>query len=244
MSNANKEAALRLLSRLSKSPVGDRLVLAGSSGLFAASAGIPALTEDMDVLVDADWLAEAEGTVISELAKAGLEHQAETCSFLSQDGSTLDLVGYSRSDRQDRIGGGKRVPVMVFADLSTLLARPGAVVEVPGGGRALSAAALTAAKLLTVRVEKGGKDKLQALLLIDEHQGDPEYLKTLERFLSDYELDRVEDALADAGAALLGLEVDPERTDLQARGYAAASKSAARGLDTLQQLVHPGEGDS
>ena len=36
------------------------------------------------------------------------------------------------------------------------------------GSSALSAAALTVAKLMTIRVEKGSKDKLQALLLIDE----------------------------------------------------------------------------
>ena len=166
MADADRTAALELLARLGRSPLGQRLVLAGSSGLFAASESIPALTEDLDLLVDAEWLAGAEEQVVDELARQGLRHQPETCTFVAADGSSLDLVGYSECDRTDRIGGGERVRVMVFADLSHLLASPEAVVELPGGGRALSAAALAASKLLTVRVEKGGKDKLQALLLV------------------------------------------------------------------------------
>lgn len=244
MADADRTAALELLARLGRTPLAQHRVLAGSSGLFAASESIPALTEDLDLLVDVDWLAGAEGEVVAELARHGLRHQPETCTFVAADGSSLDLVGYSERDRTDRIGGGERVRVMVFADLSHLLASPEAVVELPGGGRALSAPALAASKLLTVRVEKGGKDKLQALLLVAENAGDPAFLASLRRYLAGFEADRIQDALADAQAALLGLEVDLERTDPQARGYAQASTEAARGLAILSELMASGESDS
>jgi hypothetical protein len=237
MADADRTAALEMLARLGRSSLGRRLVLAGSSGLFAASESIPALTEDLDLLVDADWLAGAEGEVVDELARHGLRHQPGTCTFVAADGSSLDLVGYSDRDRTDRIGGGERVRVMVFADLSHLLTSPDAVVELPGGGYALSAAALAASKLLTVRVEKGGKDKLQALLLVAENAGDSAFLAALRRYLMGFEADRIQDAVADAQAALLGLEVDLERTDPQARGYQHASREAARGLAILSKLM-------
>lgn len=242
MPEADRSAALKLLARLGQSAIGERLILAGSSGLFTASRSVPALTEDVDLLVDADWLATAENEVLAELASAGFQHQEGTCTFVADEGSSLDLVGYSRRDREDRIGGGRQVPVMVFGDLSTLLLAPEAVETVPGGGRALSAAALTAAKLLTVRAEKGGKDKVQALLLVAEQGGDRAFLEALRRYLAAFPADRVEDALADAQAALLGLEVDPERSDPQARGYARATEASARGLRRLREILGPGGG--
>ncbi len=163
-----REAALSLLSRLAQVGLGAQLVLAGSSGLFAASATLPALTEDLDSLVDAEWLAEQEPALLAALRGLGFEHHAGTCTFTDAQGSSLDLVGYSLSAPGDRIGGGATVPAMVYGDLGLVMSDADAVVELPGGGCALSPAALATVKLLTVRVEKGGKDKLQALLLIDE----------------------------------------------------------------------------
>jgi hypothetical protein len=140
--------------------------LAGSSGVYGASDKLPALTEDVDVLIDADWAGTQEGRVLEEMAQLGFVHQEASPTFLSSEGMSLDFVGYSRLDSIDRIGGGARLPIMVFADLSRLMAIPGATVKLASGGRALSAAALTAAKLLTIRLEKGSKDKLQGLLLL------------------------------------------------------------------------------
>jgi hypothetical protein len=51
---------LSLLRRLRSGPLGERLILAGSSGLYGVSEEIPALTEDIDVLVDADWVGAEE----------------------------------------------------------------------------------------------------------------------------------------------------------------------------------------
>ncbi len=79
----------------------------------------------------------------------------------------------------DRIGGGETLPIMVYGDLSKVLSAPGSTIELPTRGVALSPAALTAVKLLTIRLEKGSKDKLQALLLIEENGADEAFREEL-----------------------------------------------------------------
>lgn len=227
-----------LLRALAATPVGSRLVLAGSSGLYTASETLPASTEDLDFLVDADWIEGHEAEVLGALGGLGFRHESGTCTFIHADGASLDLVGYSRGGAGgDRIGGGGILRVMVYADLGRILAVPGATVEVGGGGRALSAAALAASKLLTVRLEKGSKDKLQALLLIDENATEASFLDALRTQLAGFPPDRVEDALADAQAASLVMSADPLRADPQSAGYVPLRDAAARGLAVLQRLV-------
>jgi hypothetical protein len=228
---------LALLRRLRSSPLGDRLILAGSSGLYGASEEIPALTEDIDVVVDADWVEAEEPYVLAEMARFGFEHQPGMSSFVLPEGLSLDLVGYSRHDSVDRIGGGKTLLVMVFSDLSKILSAPGSIVELPTQGKALSPAALAASKLLTVRLEKGSKDKLQALLLIEENAGNSEFLSDLRRLLGLFDPDQVEDALADAQVACLAVSGDASRADVQSRGYAEMSQAVSRGLSLLEQLL-------
>lgn len=239
MSSPERQATRELLRRLASAPFGARLVLAGSSGLYAASDALPALTEDLDFLVDADWLAAHERELLADLLQLGFRHEPGTCTFTSSDGTSLDLVGYSAPAAGDRIGGGATLPVMVYADLGVILGAEGSVIELVGGGRALSAEALAASKLLTVRLEKGSKDKLQALLLIDENAARPRFLEGLRGLLARFEPDRVEDALADAQAATLALSADPLRADPQSAGYAGLREAAARGLAALQRLVAP-----
>jgi hypothetical protein len=209
-------------------------VLAGSSGVFAASETLPALTEDTDVVVDAEWLAAHEAEVLADLARLGFGHEPGTPTFTrSSDGLSLDLIGASRVDRTDRVGGGARVPVMVFADLSTILDAESAIVDVPGGGRALSPAALAVSKLLTVRLEKGAKDKLQALLIVDERREDARFAADARDLLRRFPADAVEDAFADARAALLALSGDRERVDPAGSGYAPWLEGARRGLGVV-----------
>ena len=97
---------LELLRKVRRNPLGDHLILAGSSGLYGVSDSIPALTEDIDVLIDADWVGANEGQLLDQLARLGLEHYPGTSTFLMPDGLSLDLVGYSRLDTVDRIGAG------------------------------------------------------------------------------------------------------------------------------------------
>jgi hypothetical protein len=237
MDRPERSEVLSLLRRLRDSPLGDQLILAGSSGLYGVSEEIPALTEDVDVIVDADWVAAHEDFVLDEMRRIGFDHLPETCTFVLPDGMSLDLVGYSQRDRTDRIGGGRRLPVMVFADLSRLLSVPGATVELPSGGRALSPAALTASKLMTVRLEKGSKDKLQALLLIEENAADAGFLDSLRQHLALFDPESVEDALSDAQMATLAVAGDVMRTDLQSSGYRDMSEAVKRGLGLLQRLL-------
>jgi hypothetical protein len=204
--------------------------------VYGASEVLPALTEDVDVLVDADWVALQEPTLLVQMRQLGFEHQPGTCTFLAVDGMSIDLVGYSLRDTQDRIGGGKLVPIMVYADLSRLLATSGSTVELPSGGRTLSAAALAMAKLLTIRLEKGSKDKLQALLIIEENTGNEEFLASFRRLLRRFPADRIEDAIADSQAACLTISGDVALAGPQAAGYADMHLAVARGLALLQRV--------
>jgi len=217
------------------------LILAGSSGLYGVSETIPALTEDVDVLIDADWEAGQEQRLLDEMGRLGFEHQPGTSTFLRQDGLSLDLVGYSRRDTMDRIGGGETVPIMVYGDLSRVLSATGSIIELPTRGLALSRAALAAIKLLTIRLEKGSKDKLQALLLIEENGADEAFLKELHRLLSLFEPDRIEDALADAQAACLAVSGDAMRADAQSSGYIEMAYAIGRGLSILESLMSHGQ---
>jgi hypothetical protein len=166
----------------------------------------------------------------------GFEHQPGTPTFTSGDGLSLDLVGYSGTDLVDRIGGGRDLPVMVYADLSRLLSLPGATWELPGGGTVLSPATLAAAKLLTIRLEKGSKDKLQALLVIAENSGDDDFLADLRRLLAVFPPDRIEDAVADAQAALLAVSADVLLAGPQAAGYAPMERGLEQGLAVLLRV--------
>lgn len=237
MIRPERSDVLSLMSRLRSSPLGERLILAGSSGLYGLSETLPALTEDVDVLIDADWVAAEEARLLQEMARLGFEHQPGTCTFLLSEGLSLDLVGYSRRDAVDRIGGGETVPIMVFSDLSKILSAPGSIIELPTQGRAMSSAALTAAKLLTVRLEKGSKDKLQALLLIEENAGDDDFSRDLRRLLALFDPDRVEDALADAQAACLAVSGDVMRAGSPPTGYAEMAQAIDRGLTILKHLT-------
>jgi hypothetical protein len=157
VSRPERDEVLNLLRRIQGGCLGAHLILAGSSGVYGVSETVPAFTEDVDVLVDADWVASAEAMILEEMRSLGFTHQPGSPTFTAAEGLSLDLVGYSRRDAGDRIGGGKRLPVMVYGDLSRLLALRGATCILPSGGMALTAAALVVAKLLTVRLEKGSK---------------------------------------------------------------------------------------
>lgn len=191
-------------------------------------------------MIDADWVARQEHHLLEEMTRLGFEHLPGTCTFLEQDGFSLDLVGFSRQDSLDRIGGGETVPVMVFGDLSRVLSARDSTIELPeGGGLILSPAALAVTKLMTVRVEKGSKDKLQALLLIEENRTDEDFVRELGLLLMLFELDRIKDALADAQAAYLAISGDAMLADAQSSGYTAMTRAVQTGLTVLEDLIAP-----
>lgn len=232
----NRTTTLEILSRLSHTRLEGRLILAGSSGIHAVSEKILAMTEDVDLLIDADWVARHEETLVRELESVGFQTHPGSPTLTARDGSSVDLVGFSVQDRKDRIGGGDRIPIMVFADLSTILETAAAVVEVATGGKALAPAALTLAKLLTIRLEKGGKDKIQALLLIEEFGGDTRFCSLLRQLASCFEPDRIEDAVADAQAAVMTLSTS-RHVDSQMEGYGEMQSRTQRGLEMLKKIL-------
>ncbi len=234
---------LAFLGRIAGTALGGHAILAGSTGVFGVSETIPALTEDLDLAVDAEWLASNEAAVRADLAALGFRQEPGTCTFVDPTGLSLDLIGYSRRDRADRVGGGVIVPVMVFADLSEILSSEAATRPLPGGGRAMSPAALAAAKLLTVRLEKGSKDKLQALLVIDERSDDEAFADELRAYLARFPRDRIEDAIADAQAALLSVSADASRADPGSAGYARFLAAIERGLAALLRFAGPATRD-
>jgi hypothetical protein len=71
MSWPDRIGVLGLLRRIHESPLGEHLILAGSSGMYGVSETIPALTEDVDVVVDADWVGAQQATVIEEMRRLG-----------------------------------------------------------------------------------------------------------------------------------------------------------------------------
>jgi hypothetical protein len=125
---------------------------------------------------------------------------------------------------------------MVFADLSRLLTLPRSTRELASGGTVLSPATLAAAKLLTIRLEKGSKDKLQALLVIAKNAADPDFLEHLRHLVTALPADRIEDAIADAQAALLAVSADVRLAGPQAAGYAGMYRRLEQGLAVLLHL--------
>lgn len=212
------------------------LILGGSSGLFAFATSAPAFTEDLDFLVREE-LVEAHGSeVIEVLATLGYSRLPETPTFTAAGRPTFDLVGYSPVPG-DRLSRPAPLRVMVFGELGTILDDPRTADRYPDGVVALSPAAFCAVKLLTLRVEKGSKDKLQALLVIAERSSDRQFASTLAGILGRFETERQSDALADAQAAFLSLERDPAFRDHGAEGYAAFLEGVAAGYRKLQEIL-------
>ena len=129
---------------------------------------------------------------------------------------------------------------MVYGDLGVVLASPASVHRAPGGAPSLSPAAFCAVKLMTLRVEKGFKDKLQALLVIGERKSVPEFTRNLRDILACFDSDRRADAFADGQAAFLALQQDPEFRDRGAEGYKAMMAGAEEGYRALQTIAKGG----
>lgn len=213
-----------------------------SCGLDAPStrpAAVQALPEDIDLAVDERLVASHEDELLEQLAALGITHTPGTATFVDpRDGMTFDLLGLGEVARGDHIGGGPRLPVMVFEDLARALEDPRASCRF-ANGRSLTPAGFAAVKLLAERAHKGAKDKLQALLVIAERVEDPSFMTDLESLLSLFERaepGRLEDALADAQGAFLALAHDPAFRDAGAEGYARVVVDAERGLQALLEL--------
>jgi hypothetical protein len=238
---ADRGSALRVLTALRTSPVGDAAVLVGSSGLFGFQTEVPALTEDIDVSVPEVAVARHGREIVEALREQGFAHEVGTATFIGPEGAIFDLLGHGDPGQGDHIGGTESLRVMVFEDLSRVLSDPAATAELPAGGRALTPAGFVVSKLLTERAHKGMKDKIQALLVLAEH-GEESFAEEVVRLLSDLAPMRLDDVRAGAQSAYFCLEGDPAFSDAGAEGYAPVVRQVEIGLQRLLSILEKLDG--
>lgn len=233
---ANRDSALRVLTALRRSPVGDDAVLVGSSGLFGFPTEVPALTEDVDVSVPETAVARYGREIVEALREQGFEHETGTATFIGPEGAIFDLLGHGEPGQGDHIGGTATLRVMVFEDLSRVLSDPLATAVLPAGGRALTPASFVVSKLLTERAHKGAKDKIQALLVLAE-RGEESFAEEVARLLRGFAPVRLDDVRAGAQNAYFCLEGDPAFSDAGAEGYAPVAQQVEIGLQRLLSIL-------
>src|SRR5262245_23416059 len=238
---ADRDSALRVLTALRRSPVGDAAVLVGSSGLFGFPTEVPALTEDVDIAVPEAAVARHGHEIVEALREQGFEHQAGTATFVGPDGAIFDLLGHGDPGQGDHIGGTEALRVMVFEDLSRVLSDPATTAKLPAGGRALTPAGFVVSKLLTERAHKGTKDKIQALLVLAEHE-EESFVEEVVRLLADLAPVRLDDVRAGAQSAYFCLERDPSFSDSGAEGYAPVVRQVEIGLQRLLSILEQLDG--
>jgi hypothetical protein len=229
--------ALRILEALRRGPVGDSGVLVDSSGLFGFKTGVPALTEDIDIAVPEITVVRHGREIVQGLQAQGFEHAPGTASFIRPENTVFDLLGHGDSEEGDHIGGSDALRVMVFEDLSWLLADSRATMKLPSGGRALTPASFVVAKLLTERAQKGAKDKLQALLVLAERGEDESFAAEVRGLLAAVDPERLADVRAAAQSAVFSLQRDPTFSDAGAQGYASMRHGVEAGFESLSALL-------
>ncbi|MHB2016695.1 MAG: hypothetical protein ACYCW6_07080 [Candidatus Xenobia bacterium] len=203
---------------------GDAIVI-GSAALFVVSDAIPPLTHDLDLLVPVDTLQAQARLMNEQLDARGFSHVAGTATYVSPQGASFDLLAADTPGRGDHVIRVAATSVMAFEDLGVLAAA--GAVERRHGVRVLAPAALAWSKLLTLRVEKGAKDKLQALALLGEHVEDPGFHEHFLRLAELFSAEAREDALAEAHAALAELTQD----------YGSLRARIEAGLEWLQRML-------
>src|SRR5688572_4821590 len=213
------------------------LILGGSSGLFGFPTQTPAFTEDLAFLVREDLVIARGKEVIDLLGRLGFQRTPDTPTFVSPGRPGFDLVGYSFTDSTDHLSPPSVLQVMVYGDLGIVLGSPVSVHRAPAGIPSLTPPAFCAVKLMTLRVEKGFKDKLQALLVIGERRNESGFTRDLSEILTRFDADRRSDAFADAQAAFLALKQDPEFRDRGAEGYKAMIAGAEAGYLALRAIA-------
>jgi hypothetical protein len=214
-----------------------QLILGGSSGLFGFATETPAFTEDLDFLICEDLVASRGSEIVELLGRFGYERMPETPTFSRAGWPSFDLVGYPVRDLTDHLSPPGPLQVMVFGDLGTILSDPTSVERGREGAMVLTPAGFCAVKLLTLRMEKGAKDKLQALLVVAERREERGFRGSLSRILSQFDADRRADALADAQSAFLSLQRDPEFKDRGAEGYRPFLEATETGYRALVEIL-------
>ncbi|MFW6170731.1 MAG: hypothetical protein ACODAD_09595, partial [Planctomycetota bacterium] len=148
-----------------------------------------AYTEDLDFYVKEDLVITRGPEMVKIFAELGFARQPDTPTFNRPSRPSFDLVGYSTTNPTDHLSPPGPLQVMVFGNLGIILAHCGSIAGDSLGGVALSPAGFAAVKLMTVRVEKGAKDKLQALIVISEQSRDMSFRGCVSEILSHFDQD-------------------------------------------------------
>jgi hypothetical protein len=233
---ADRDSALRVLTALLHTPVGDSAVLVGSSGLFGFPTDVPALTEDIDIAIPEALVVRHGQAIVDTLHEQGFQHEEGTATFIGPAGASFDLLGHGDPSEGDHVGGTGPLRVMVFEDLSRILGDPASTAVLPAGGRALTPAGFTASKLLTERAHKGIKDKIQALLVLAERP-DETFAQEVAHLLRDLSPARLDDVRAGAQHASFLLASDPAFSDAGAEGYTPVARQVEVGLKCLLTIL-------
>ncbi|MDW8249764.1 MAG: hypothetical protein RMJ98_10750 [Myxococcales bacterium] len=234
---SNPRVAECVLAALRKTPIGDAAVLVGSSGLFGFTTTVPALTEDIDVAIPEELVQQQGREIVENLTHQGFVHEPGTATFVGPEGMVFDLLGYGDPEEGDHIGGVAPLRVMVFEDLSRIVGALGAIAPLPQGGQGLTPAGFVVSKLLTERAHKGTKDKIQALLVLEERAGQASFEESVSYLFRSFEPFRLEDVRASAHDALLALGEDPHFHDAGAEGYASVVHRVQRGYQELLRIL-------
>lgn len=228
-----------VVERLGRTSFAREVTLVGSAALYRLSTRIPPMTDDVDIAVPEDLLVRSEGEVRQGLEAQGFRNVAGTATWIDDAGVSLDILAHAPGEGSDRVGGGPTLRVMVFADLSAILADPRG--RVPGAPGHLSAAGLVLSKLLTLRAEKGTKDRLHALLLLGERGADDACARDLAGLLEGVGVAIREDVLAEAQAACVALGGAVVADDPWLRGYADRVDVVRVGFERLQAILGVGD---
>ncbi|MFO7904891.1 MAG: hypothetical protein ACQESR_03570 [Planctomycetota bacterium] len=214
-----------------------QLILGGSSGLFAFSTNAPAYTEDLDFYVNEDLVVTRGAEIVRILAELGFARQPDTPTFSGPGRPSFDLVGFSTTNPTDHLSPPGPLQVMVFGNLGIILTSPGSIARDSIGGTALSPSGFAVVKLMTLRVEKGAKDKLQALIVISERSRDISFRGRVAETLRCFDDDTRRDVLADAQIAFLALKGDPSFANHGAERYSTFLEELETGYRTLIEIV-------
>jgi hypothetical protein len=217
----------RMKQLLLSTDYASEFILVGSAALYLCPTKLPPLTADADFLVPCEALAGHVADFLAGILAVGFERVADTATFSHREGFSFDLLGLEPPGQGDHITSLGTLSLLVFDDLSRLAQQPAATGQVDGL-KVLSPAGLAVSKLLTWRLEKGSKDKLQALALIGELQADLLFRKQLQHLVGSLSGESWEDAVADAQVAFMELS--------EAHGYAGFADLVVAGFEILQGL--------
>lgn len=192
----------QIVAALCKTSFASEILVVGSTCLFVLAPDIPPSTLDVDIAIPEERILAAPSAVLEGMSKAAFQRAGQTATWVLPGVGSCDLLAYSAPGAGDRVGGREPLKSLVFDDLCRVIARSWGAQAGPGNLQCLSPAAFCATKLATLRMEKGAKDKIQALSLIGKLRTDLPFERILVEALRSLDPMVREDLLADCQMAL------------------------------------------